>query len=116
MAVAALSAAGTLLPATPGRPVWLLATVGEEGLGNLRGIIAALDGFGRPVEAVLAVEGNYLGRVSAVGRRVGPVAREAVRPRRSRLGGRRRAERRACGRRHDRATSRPSPSPARAPP
>jgi acetylornithine deacetylase/succinyl-diaminopimelate desuccinylase-like protein len=65
--VAALSAAGTLLARTPGRPVWLLATVGEEGLGNLRGIVAALDGFKGPVEAVLAVEGNYLGRVSAVG-------------------------------------------------
>jgi acetylornithine deacetylase/succinyl-diaminopimelate desuccinylase-like protein len=67
VAVAALSAAGTLLARTPGRPVWLLATVGEEGLGNLCGIVSALDGFGGPVEAVLAVEGNYLGRVSAVG-------------------------------------------------
>ncbi len=67
VAVAALSAAGAMLAPTPGRPVWLLATVGEEGLGNLRGIVAALDGFVGPVEAVLAVEGNYLGRVSALG-------------------------------------------------
>ena len=37
VALAALSAVGTLLTGTMGRPVWLLATVGEEGLGNLRG-------------------------------------------------------------------------------
>ncbi len=67
VALAALSAIGTLLGSSSGRPVWLLATVGEEGLGNLRGIIGALDGFGRPIDAVLAVEGNYLGRVSVLG-------------------------------------------------
>jgi tripeptide aminopeptidase len=67
VALAALSAVGTLLAPTSGRPVWLLATVGEEGLGNLRGIAGALDGVGSPVDAVLAVEGNYLGRVSTVG-------------------------------------------------
>jgi len=67
VALAALSAVGTLLKGSSGRPVWLLATVGEEGLGNLRGIIAALDGFDAPIDAVLALEGNYLGRVSAVG-------------------------------------------------
>jgi tripeptide aminopeptidase len=67
VAVAALSAVGTLLAASPGGPVWLLATVGEEGLGNLRGIIGALDHPVVPAAAVLAVEGNYLGRVSAVG-------------------------------------------------
>jgi acetylornithine deacetylase/succinyl-diaminopimelate desuccinylase-like protein len=67
VAVAALSAIGTLLATSTGRPVWLLATVGEEGLGNLRGIIGALEDFSGPVDAVLAVEGNYLGRVSAVG-------------------------------------------------
>lgn len=67
VALAALSAIGTLLTPTGGRPVWLLATVGEEGLGNLRGIIGALEGFGHPIDAVLAVEGNYLGRVSFQG-------------------------------------------------
>jgi tripeptide aminopeptidase len=67
VALAALSAVGTLLKVTAGQPVWLLATVGEEGLGNLRGIMAALDGFASPVAALLAVEGNYLGRVSTVG-------------------------------------------------
>ena len=67
VALAALSAVGTLLAGSGGRPVWLLATTGEEGLGNLRGIISALDGFDSPIDAVLAVEGNYLGRISAVG-------------------------------------------------
>lgn len=67
VALAALSAVGTLVSGTNGRPVWLLATVGEEGLGNLRGIIGALDGFDAPIAALLAIEGNYLGRVSAVG-------------------------------------------------
>jgi acetylornithine deacetylase/succinyl-diaminopimelate desuccinylase-like protein len=47
--------------------VWLVATVGEEGLGNLRGIRAALSEVGGSLGAVLAIEGNYLGRVSAVG-------------------------------------------------
>ena len=67
VALAALSGVGTLLAPRRGRPVWLVATVGEEGLGNLRGIIGALEGFAAPIDAVLAVEGNYLGRVSTVG-------------------------------------------------
>ena len=70
--VAALSAAAALL--TPrGGAVWLLATVGEEGLGNLCGAIAALDTSPSPVAGFVAVEGNYLGRVSTVG--VGSVRR-----------------------------------------
>ncbi|HEX6844096.1 MAG TPA: M20/M25/M40 family metallo-hydrolase [Actinomycetota bacterium] len=70
--VASLSAAGLGL----GRgtmPVWLLASVGEEGLGNLRGAQAALEASPAPVAAFVAVEGNYLGRVSTVG--VGSVRR-----------------------------------------
>ena len=67
VALAALSAVGALLTGTTRRSVWLLATVGEEGLGNLRGIIAALDGFASPIEALMVLEGNYLGRVSAIG-------------------------------------------------
>ena len=47
--------------------------VGEEGLGNLRGAIAALDASPSPVAGFVAVEGNYLGRVSTVG--VGSVRR-----------------------------------------
>ena len=70
--LAALSAAGASLP-SDGMPVWVLATVGEEGLGNLRGARAALDAPRRPVAAFIAVEGNYLGRVSTVG--VGSVRR-----------------------------------------
>ena len=72
MGVAALSAAAGLLGGA-GMPVWLLASVGEEGLGNLCGVSAALDAPPEPVGAFIAVEGNYLGRVSAVG--VGSVRR-----------------------------------------
>lgn len=64
--LAALSAAAGLLGAS-GPPVWLLATVGEEGLGNLRGATAALETPPVPVGAFVAVEGNYLGRVSCLG-------------------------------------------------
>jgi tripeptide aminopeptidase len=67
VALAALSEVGALLAGTSGRPVWLLATTGEEGLGNLRGAIGALEGFEAPMDAFVAVEGNYLGRVSATG-------------------------------------------------
>jgi tripeptide aminopeptidase len=70
--LASLSAAGMTLSAR-GVPVWLLATVGEEGLGNLCGVSAALDAPPAPVAAFLAVEGNYLGRISTVG--VGSVRR-----------------------------------------
>jgi tripeptide aminopeptidase len=70
--LASLSAAGSALT-TRGMPVWLLATVGEEGFGNLRGVSAALDAPPAPVAAFVAVEGNYLGRISTVG--VGSVRR-----------------------------------------
>jgi acetylornithine deacetylase/succinyl-diaminopimelate desuccinylase-like protein len=64
--VAALSTATTSLP-PDGLPVWLLATVGEEGLGNLRGVTAALADPPQRLGAFVAVEGNYLGRVSTIG-------------------------------------------------
>jgi len=66
--VAALSAVATLLaaPSSTG-PVWLVATVGEEGMGNLAGIRHALAHPPAPVAAVIAVEGNYLGRVVITG-------------------------------------------------
>jgi acetylornithine deacetylase/succinyl-diaminopimelate desuccinylase-like protein len=70
--VASLSVAAGLLDADS-MPVWLLATVGEEGLGNLRGANAALDDPPSPVAAFVAVEGNYLGRVSSIA--VGSVRR-----------------------------------------
>ncbi len=75
--VAALSAVGSLLRAAGPRarpgPVWLLATVGEEGLGNLAGIRHALASPPGAIGAFLAVEGNYLGRVSTIG--VGSIRR-----------------------------------------
>jgi tripeptide aminopeptidase len=65
--VAALSAlAGLLEPSGDAMPVWIVATVGEEGLGNLCGIKSALADPPHPLAAVIAVEGNYLGRVSTV--------------------------------------------------
>jgi tripeptide aminopeptidase len=66
--VAALSAVGTLLAGAGGRtPVWLVATVGEEGLGNLRGITEVVRQDRVPLAAVVAIEGNYLGRIANVG-------------------------------------------------
>jgi tripeptide aminopeptidase len=71
--VASLSVAGRAL-SDGGISVWLLASVGEEGLGNLRGAHAALEAPPAPVAAFVAVEGNYLGRVSTAG--VGSVRRK----------------------------------------
>lgn len=68
--VAALSAVARLLAAVPGPgagPVWLVATVAEEGRGNLAGIRHALAEAPRPLAGVIAVEGNYLGRVVLTG-------------------------------------------------
>ena len=64
--VVGIGAAGAAIGAA-GPPVWLCATVGEEGLGNLAGITAALASPPEKIGAVLAVEGNYLGRVSTIG-------------------------------------------------
>jgi tripeptide aminopeptidase len=71
--VAALSAVATLMRSATAAgalalgPVWLVATVGEEGMGNLAGIRHALAHPPAPVAAVIAVEGNYLGRVVITG-------------------------------------------------
>ncbi len=69
IALAALSTLAELLPADLSTPVWILATVGEEGLGNLTGITTALDEPRTPVAVLVALEGNWLGRVcnTAVG-------------------------------------------------
>jgi acetylornithine deacetylase/succinyl-diaminopimelate desuccinylase-like protein len=65
--VAALSAiAGLLDVSAEAMPIWVAATVGEEGLGNLCGIKHALADPPHAIAAVIAVEGNYLGRVSTV--------------------------------------------------
>jgi acetylornithine deacetylase/succinyl-diaminopimelate desuccinylase-like protein len=43
-----------------------VADVGEEGLGNLRGIRAAIDRYRNQIGAVIAIEGHNLGRVTHV--------------------------------------------------
>ncbi len=43
--------------------VWFVANVGEEGLGNLRGMNSAVDRFGSHVQAYLVLEGMALGHV-----------------------------------------------------
>jgi tripeptide aminopeptidase len=48
------------------RPIWIVATVGEEGLGDLRGARSATARLAGSVDSVLAVEGSFFGRVSHV--------------------------------------------------
>lgn len=67
VAVCALSALDALLPGQLRHPVWIVATTCEEGLGNLAGVRALLDDPPGPVRAVIALEGNYLGRVNVTG-------------------------------------------------
>jgi acetylornithine deacetylase/succinyl-diaminopimelate desuccinylase-like protein len=67
VAVASLAALRDLIPESAGAPVWIVATVGEEGLGDLRGIKAALAQREISIGTVIALEGNYLGRVNVVG-------------------------------------------------
>lgn len=43
--------------------IWFVANVGEEGLGNLRGMRAVVERFGRDVQAYLILEGLALGHV-----------------------------------------------------
>ncbi|HBY98775.1 MAG: M20/M25/M40 family metallo-hydrolase [Ardenticatenaceae bacterium] len=47
---------------TPG-DVWFVADVGEEGLGNLRGMCAVTNALGDQVSAVIAVEGGGFGMI-----------------------------------------------------
>jgi tripeptide aminopeptidase len=66
--VAALSAVASLVRSERGSgPFWIVATVGEEGRGNLAGIRHALAHAPRPLAAVIAIEGNYLGRIVTTG-------------------------------------------------
>lgn len=46
---------------TPGCDIWWVATVGEEGLGDLRGIRRAIDRLGEQVGASIILEGIGLG-------------------------------------------------------
>lgn len=52
----------TFPPELPG-DVWLVANVGEEGLGDLIGMRAIVDHFGDQVKAYLVVEGMSLGQI-----------------------------------------------------
>lgn len=47
----------------PSGDIWFVANVGEEGLGNLRGMKAVVERFGRDVQAYLVLEGLALGHV-----------------------------------------------------
>jgi len=47
----------------PAGDIWFVANVGEEGLGNLRGMKAVADRFGSDVRAYLVVEGLALGHI-----------------------------------------------------
>ena len=67
VALAALSLLDSNLPQETHLPVWIAATTGEEGLGNLAGVTHLLENFCSPIAAVIALEGNYLGRVNIVG-------------------------------------------------
>jgi len=67
VALAALGAVGRLLGSAGSLPVLLLATVGEEGTGNLAGARHALAEPPCEIAAFVAVEGNYLGRIATVG-------------------------------------------------
>ena len=73
VAVASLSLLNRLLPRRLSRPVWIAATTGEEGLGNLAGALHLVGNPPAEMGALIALEGNYLGRVSTVG--VGSVRR-----------------------------------------
>lgn len=46
----------------PARDVWFVSNVGEEGLGNLRGMRAVVERFG-PAQAYVVVEGGLFGRI-----------------------------------------------------
>lgn len=67
VALAALTELGSLLPQALPADVWIAATVGEEGLGNLRGVTHLLDNPPAIVDVFIALEGNYLGRINTVG-------------------------------------------------
>lgn len=45
------------------RDVWLVANVGEEGLGDLNGMRAVVDRFGEQVQAYIVLEGMALGQI-----------------------------------------------------
>ncbi|MGH3731804.1 MAG: M20/M25/M40 family metallo-hydrolase [Acidimicrobiales bacterium] len=67
VSVAALSSLAWLVhEIEPACALALIATTGEEGLGNLRGVTGALKPPSRQLDALIAVEGNYLDRIGNV--------------------------------------------------
>lgn len=70
VAVASMLSVATALrrlrPAPPGRVIFA-ASVGEEGLGNLRGIHALLKAWQGEVDTVIAVEGHGIDEVRTIG-------------------------------------------------
>ncbi len=67
VALAALSLINDCLAQQLHHPVWIAATTAEEGLGNLAGVTYLLDHFPGEIGALVALEGNYLGRVNITG-------------------------------------------------
>jgi len=63
--VAALITLAEMLTKLPAPPVdiWLVANTGEEGLGDLRGMRAAMDRLDSVVGAAIVIEGMGLGRI-----------------------------------------------------
>lgn len=66
VSVAALAALRALVPRTGRRTAWIVATTGEEGLGNLRGARHAIATCAA-LDAMIAVEGHGLGGIVVTG-------------------------------------------------
>jgi len=64
---AVVELATELRQALPGACVWMAGTVGEEGLGNLRGMTALVERLRSRVSAYLVLEGMSLGNVYHTG-------------------------------------------------
>ena len=94
--VAALSAAAGLLGGA-GMPVWLLASVGEEGLGNLCGVIGRARRASGARRSVHRGGGQLPGTGLGRRRRLGPAPHHGDGPGRPRLGGAGRSQRRPRG-------------------
>ncbi len=63
LAVEAMRTAGR----QPERPFWVVATTGEEGLGDLCGARAAIETLREQIDCAVAIEGALLGRVTHTG-------------------------------------------------
>ena len=116
VAVAALSVMDRLLPQDLDRPVWIAATVGEEGFGNLTGARYLVERPPAEIGAMVALEGK-LPRAGGDDRgRIGPLAGGTRGSGGARLGSCRQSQRHPRpGQDHHRlgevATGRPQPGP-----